>query len=310
MRFKDQETYPAASMNLDGTGRKPDETRVFLGYREADSNIQKYHFDTETLENSGLARILEGTAATPLSIIMSLKSIGGGFDILDPSRKNRLQELEETGFSQHDRAALFLIQHDLLKRGYDASNPDMVEIEKISRSLGNKPSQGYPALDIKDAFTTKAQDFYNGLTDNQKWLFVDPHNPPYQAPQGDAIYVPFEDRLRGERAEQQRNANMKRFEDSLTPDQKSQWEKLKQEAHSIGQGFSKPKGEIPSAPDVEIPGGGWNPFLDGPKSVNPLDFREIMNMKDVMRQSSIPSDPPAESTAPALKVTLNPGLKV
>ena len=160
-------------------------------------------------------------------------------------------------FSEIDRATVKAVQEDLLKRGYPPQDLGMQAIERASRDMGNKPSPGYPDLDKTDAFKAGANAFYKNLNDEQKSFFVNPlRSPPpefMRINHGDGGSKRINPRYEQDmEAWEQDEANLKRFEKSLSPEQLKKWWEIKKRAEAEYGGFKKPKDNIPTAPNASI----------------------------------------------------------
>lgn len=263
--FEDKDAYPAITMQISEKG-----PRIALGLKDSETpgKPPSYHFDKKTLTGSKIAAALEGAAAT----LNDRES----FNENHIARKldNIVESLIERGhqFSEADRAVIKAVQNHAEQMAKLLPTPSLLApdgpskkleaIEKISRKIGNHPSPDYPGLNNEELFPKQAQKFYDGLSPEQKAIFTNPQPPGDPFPSHDQYGEPVmwgiaPDRVR-ELSEHHRNetkqweADIERFEKSLTTEQKAEWNKIKEIAEKRNLDFEKPDDGITKAPNAPI----------------------------------------------------------
>jgi hypothetical protein len=175
-------------------------------------------------------------------------------------------------------------------------------------------------------FKQNSQSFYDGLDDTQKSFFPKTTSAPRHPASGAyteqyiengevviesgthmmGVWVSLEHEDEYSRNVSVFGANMKRFEDSLTPEQLAEWNELKARSGTFAEPLSKPDDGIAPAPDVYV-----EPFtgLYGREPMPDIDFpdtetpalvgvdddgmwgqKTMAAVKDYMAKNDIPED--------------------
>jgi hypothetical protein len=244
-------------------GRQP----PFPGVAQPDGKLVYWGFDKATLAGSKVAQFLEGHAGSyhAAGILQTrldqLKAEGYQFTELDRATIKAIQT------DINSRPPTFA--NDMERRAYEESRQ---RIEIISRQMGNPPSPGFPNLGpsgeivaapapapapgggtpavpaaiTQEAFEARMKTFYGGLNPAQKEGFVSPYEAEPKlrpalvmgriddgrdrgGPMEPEAALAFEQRL-----QEKWKQDLVKFEQSLTPAQRTEWDEMKRQAEANG----------------------------------------------------------------------------
>jgi hypothetical protein len=172
---------------------------------------------------------------------------------LDPNEEPMIYRYEPGG-PKYVRHEPLKIDPEIFKKLLEPDpqqDPEEILSPAVRKGLEsyNNDERRAALQEIRPQYQGEMGTFYKGLTPDQKSLFADPVSSLGQKNENGWGRQLFDVPDWKEQLDQHKR-NLERFEQSLTPQQKEQWEQLKVKSHAAGQHFARPDDGIQRAPDV------------------------------------------------------------